>query len=287
MNDLIQAVGDFLGKEVDPRNYLLVGAAFGKHSVFIYEKNARRPFAVVKIPGNEEGEEHCANEFKCVTYLNETRPPGIRAPEALGAFDHEGGDVYVYKTLFSKPLYCMIPLLTRRHKKRYFHLVTEHLIKMYDHSRRAVNVEGKSYALCFKHGDLWAGNLGVKGGDLVLYDLEFGRLSGKPLADFLHFGLYYQVVVNNIGAVGGEIVKGSYERGKEKRIFKPTAETIRSAFMAKNRLSGIMRGCIRRYTRACRINARDARDLIFDYFYLDRGVNTLEKTFAEKIVPRS
>ncbi|MCP4689482.1 MAG: hypothetical protein GY859_15620 [Desulfobacterales bacterium] len=285
MKRLFASVGEKLNKTIDPSRYLLIGAAFGKFSVFVYEENGTRPFAVVKVPGNEEGDAQCANEYRCMEYLHRKKIPGVKSARPLGIIENDDRKCYLYGTLFSDPFYSMLPLLTRVPKKRYFQRVTGMLIRMHHHSRQSENIPGKSYALCFKHGDLWAGNLGGKGGDIVLYDLEFGCLEGKPLFDLLHFCLYYRVVVNNIGAVGGDVVTGDYDRDREKRVFKPSAETVRGTFMMNNRLSRITRRCVRDYVRSCGISVEDARALIFEYFHDDRGVKGLEPNFEEKIHP--
>lgn len=285
MKHLLASVGEKLNKTIDPSRYLLIGAAFGKFSVFVYEENGKRPFAVVKTPGNEEGDTQCANEYLCMEYLHRKKISGIQSARPFGIIENDDQKCYLYGTLFSKPLYSMLPLLTRVPKKKYFQRVTRMLIRMYHHTRQSENIQGKSYALCFKHGDLWAGNLGMKGGDMVLYDLEFGCLEGKPLFDLLHFCLYYQVVVNNIGSVGGDVVTGNYDRDLEKRVFKPSAETVRGAFMMNNRLSLITRQCIRDYARSCQLSTEDVCALIFEYFHDDRGVTGLESNFEEKLFP--
>lgn len=284
MKRLIIEIENLLDKVIDTSRYLLVGNAFGKHSIFFYKKNAKEPFLIIKVPGSEEGNDHCANEYKCMEYLSNKKIPNIQSSKTLGIIDNEDNKAYLYGTLFSKSLYCMLPLSTRIHKAKYFNWVTQHLIKIYHHTKESEKFESKTYALCFMHGDLWAGNIGIKNGDMIIYDLEFGRLNGKPLFDLLHFGLYYQVVVDNIGAVGGGIVTGNYDRDKEKRIFEPSATTVRKAFMMKNRLSMIIRRCVRDYVRSCGIGREDAHDLIFEYFNDDRGIKGLSSDFANKIM---
>lgn len=285
MKRLLAAVGESLNKNIDSSRYLFIGAAFGKLSVFVYEINGKKPIALVKIPGNEEGDVQCANEYRCMDFLHRKRIPGIQSARPLGIIDNKDQKLYLYEALYSRPLYFMLPLLTHAPKKIYFQRVTQMLIGIYYHTRQSKNLLGKSYANCFKHGDLWAGNLGMKGDDMVLYDLEFGCLEGQPLFDLLHFCLYYQVVMNNIGAVGSNVVTGKYNRDLEKRVFKPTEKTVAAAFMRNNRLSLIARQCIREYIKSCHFDTKDARALIYKYFHDDRGLTDLKENFEEKIYP--
>jgi|LGVF01.1.fsa_nt_gb hypothetical protein len=275
MKDLIGKIEEFMGVAIDASRYLLVGNAFGKRSIFLYKPQAQCPFVIAKIPGTKEGQMRCENEYRCMEYLNQKKIAKTRCAKALGIVEHKGQKCYLQETLFSKPLYSMLPLLTRIPMARYFRWGTERFIGIYQHSREPENIKGKSYARCYQHGDAWPGNLGRDGDAIVLYDLEFGSLRGKPLFDLLHFGLYYQVAMGNTGMVGREVVSGNYDRGQEKRNFQPSAATVEMAFLGEGRLAKIMRRCIHDYINTCQISREDARALIYEYISDDRGITDI------------
>lgn len=284
MKNFINKIEDFLKCSIDSTRYLLVGNAFGKRTIFLYKHNSSRPFVIAKIPGNEKAEFRCEVERKSSEFLNKIRIPNIRAINSIGILKYDQYKCYLYEACYSKSLYNMIPLVSKIPKVKYFKWVTSRLIDIYHCTREPENMHERSYGRCYQHGDAWLGNMGRMGNNLILYDLEFSQRNGTPLFDLLHFGLYYQVVIENIGKIKSRIISGEYSRDNERRIFSASVKNLEKAFLDDNRTSKTMRNCIHDYLKSCNIASEDAQFLVWQYFSVDRNIEDIPFDLAEKIL---
>lgn len=284
MNRLIQTVKNtLLNTDIDCNRYILISNAFEKRSLYVYKENECMPSFIVKIPGTEEGEKKCGNEFKGITYITEKKIKGIISAAPLGIFEFDSRRCYIQSALFSKPMLACLSPFRSKLKSTYFKSVAKHLVQIYLNTKH-YEIEGKSYCNCLMHGDFWIGNLGLLDNDLVLYDLEFFNESGLPLYDLIHFGLYYYMAQKNSRKIGRIVSNDQYSKADEKRDYKPQEEDIYNLLLKDNGLSTIMRRCILYYIEHSGISYSDACDLIKSYVEEDRGIEGLDPHWEGKIL---
>lgn len=283
MKKLFDTIEEAIGQKFDRARYLLVGNAFQKRTLFLYEDNHREPSLVVKIPGSEEGDARCVIEYQGLEYLSRQNIPRIISSKPVRIIKYNGTNCYIQTTVYGKPMLSLLSLYTRSLNEKYFHRITDHLIEIYNNTKQ-IMVGGRSFCKCFQHGDFWIGNLGLSSDSIVLYDLEFSTEKGIPLFDLLHFGLYFKIVSDNIGRVGEEIVRGDYNRKNEKRNFFPTHDTVANMLAKPNRLSKIMKLCIKKYLYYAHIDEPDGIYLIKDYIENDRGIIGMGKDWEKHIL---
>ncbi len=284
MKSLLADIENVAEFPLDPSRYLLVGNARWKRSVFLYRAEGRQPAILAKMPGNDVARRQCETEYRALSYLAEQSIPNALAPRPLGTFSHGGQPCYLQEVLVSKQMLSSLPLFSRRPRVRDFRRVTRHLIDIYRSTSHAEAHEAKSYALCFQHGDFWIGNLGLLGKSLALYDFEYATRNGMPLFDLLQFGLYYRVALGNVGTVGHEVVRGTYTREAEKRVFAPSVADVETVLIQRGPFAKLMRICIAEYVAACGISRQDAAVLIRAYIEDDRGISGLRKGWEQGVV---
>ena len=282
MNNLLIEIIKNISSEIDISRFLVIGNAFEKRSLFLYKHGEQKPYALLKIPGSTEGERRCKIEYDGLIYLNNHKIPTVISSEPLGVFKFKGINCYMQQILKSKSMLFILPKYYKRIKEKYFFKITDHLIQIYITTKKK-NINNKSYSHCFKHGDCWIGNLGVRNDDLVLYDLEFSSQHGYPLYDLLHFGIYYLIISKNIGLIGKEIITEQYNRNDERRKFNITKEIIMETLIGPSQLSEIMKKCIYRYISKCNISMDDTIQLIKNYIEIDRKFIETEKNWERTI----
>jgi hypothetical protein len=284
VKSLIRKLSRQLGTRLDEDRYLHVGNAFGKRSIFVYRPRDRMPFLVVRMPHNPEGIERCRIEQASQVFLARERIPGIQSTKSLGVVEYAGQQCYIQQAMHTRSLMLELPILTKRAPVRCFRDITQCLVAVYQHTKGEVPEEGKSYFQCYKHGDFWIGNLGRAGKEIAMYDLEFSDIHGQPLYDLLHFGLYYEVVMQNIGKVSRRVVLGDQSGVNDVRTFMPTTDTVSSVLLDSD-LGLLMRSCIRTYLDQCNIGVNDGCELIKKYIETDRGITGLPNGWELDILP--
>lgn len=284
IGEIISAVEKEANVKLDNERFLLFKNAFRKNSLFLFGESEKNPCLFVRLYAGDKGEQRCRKEKAMLEFLAEKKVPNVLFPESIGVVKcGDGISCYIQRVIVSNPLFSTLPLILRRPSRRCFFKVTQHLIDIYLYTRASCLVEGKSYSLCYQHGDFWIGNLGTAGNKLVLYDFEYAKQSGLPLYDLLHFCLYYRIVDENIGKVGCNILGGVLKKGQDDRVFSPTARTVHDTFLGQKVFPTLVRRCITMYIERCNIKRKCAVELIKSYIEIDRGIKGVGYAWEEKV----
>lgn len=284
MKALFDQAESILGVTLDPSRYLLVGNARWKRSVFLYEPGNAEPSVVAKMPANEVAQQQCDREYSSLKRFAQYDIQDVIAPRAAGEMIFEGFRCYFQHVIISHQWLGKILLSPRGPQRRSFLAAAAYLTRVYQSTRHPKAENGKSYARCFQHGDFWIGNLGQKGSSLVLYDFEYARDDGFPLFDLLQFALYFKVALNNIGKVGTEIAKGSYDRKREKREFVPSIEDVAMMFVDPGPFRDTVAASIQCYCEGCGTSREDAATLLKEYIEQDRGISGLTPGWEHNVL---
>ena len=272
MKELIKASSEVIGKKLDDDRFLVVGNAFGKRSMFLYDIHGERPHYIIKMPGNIEGMERCKIEYEALEYLKTEKLPNIEHAVPIGKVNYHGIECFIQTTVYGKPMLGKLRLFRKTPNEGQFRFVTDHLIAIYNSTRHLSRQKDRSYSSCFQHGDFWLGNLARSGNSLILHDLEFATTTGQPLYDLLHFGMYHHRVVQNIGKVGRSITGNRGQSDKDQRVFELSSYDVEAVLEASGPFSKIMKECVLRYLRSCNIDRNDGLQLIRDYIKDDRKI---------------
>lgn len=287
IDELIKLAKDLVGTSLDAERYLIFGNAFQKRILFLYEVGASEPAYVVRIPLGDEGRQQCKREYRNLHVLSQLGLPNVDFPRPVGTFQLMGRPCFMQTALYARPLMNMLPMSRwSRLGQREFYWLTDCLISIYQAGLSKHSKLGKSYYPCFQHGDFWAGNLGRRDNTLAMYDLEFGNASGWPLYDLLHFGLYFRVVMSNVGKVHLKRVRGKGRAMADDRKTTADSKTVEQAFLDQSPLAQVMRRCIRRYATGCSIDEVDVLGLVWRFFSYDRKINGLAEPAMQTILAR-
>jgi hypothetical protein len=283
MINIIKKIENQLEIPIHHDKYLLIGNAFNKKSLFLYEKGTNLPDIVVRIPNNARAEKMCANEYNQLLYLNNIKMNTILCPSPMGIITHKGLNIFIQKTIYSSQMQNNLKTITKTPRASDFETVVKFLTIIYKKTKYAEIVNNKTFSHCFQHGDFWIGNLGIYDNSLVLYDLEYAVRNGYPLYDLLHFGLYYYVALNNVGKLGKNIRKGAYTKQDDERIFQSAENQFITRLIEGGNFTKIIKNAINEYITQCGINKKDAMYLIKTYFENDRKIIGLNNNWEKEV----
>ncbi len=283
MIDIIQKVENRLSISINYKKYLLIGNAFDKKTLFLYKNGVKRPYLVVRIPNSLEAEQRCKNEYNNLLYINNTNISNVIASKPLGVISYGGYKCYLQQTLFSKQMQKSLRTILKIPRKSDFNVVVRHLSTIYKETKDKNTLKDKTYSYCFQHGDFWIGNLGFINKSLVLYDLEFANKEGYPLYDLLHFALHYHVVLNNIGKLGKNIRDGSHTKKVDNRVFESIEKSFITHLNEGGRFTRLLKNAINSYTTLCKIEEKDTKLLIKNYFEKYRKIKDFNNNWENEV----
>lgn len=283
MNDIISKIEDHLNISINRQKYLLIGNAFDKKSLFLYENGTDRPDIVVRIPMSRKAEKLCENEYNHLLYLNNIEISNIIAPYPLGVITYKGSNCYIQKTLFSNQMQNNLRTILKKPRAKDFKTVVNFLSIIYKKTKSKDNLKNKSYSHCWQQGDCWIGNLGLQNNSLVLYDLEYAVRNGYPLYDLLHFGLHYHVALNNVGKLGKSIRSGKFTKKLDDRIFDSIEKLFIANLIDGGSFTKLLKYAISTYTTNCKISKEDTMFLIKNYFEKFRGISDFKNNWEKEV----
>lgn len=284
MKTFIDHAQSILGMDLDTSRYLVVGNARWKRSVFLYEQGRAEPTVVAKMPANEVAQQQCDREYSGLKSFAKYSIQDVIAPRPKGEMVFGGFKCYFQQVIISDQWLGRLLRSRRRPRRKDFLAAAAYLTRVYESTRFPNVDDGRSFARCFQHGDFWMGNLGQKGSSLVIYDFEYSRHDGLPLFDLLQFALYFRVALKNIGKVGTEIARGSYDRKEEKREFNPSVEDVAVMFVEPGPFRETVAASIQSYCARCGINREDSAMLLREYIEQNRGISGLAPGWENKVL---
>lgn len=262
MKAFIEQAAESLERELDTARYLVVGNAFWKRSIFLYDRSHPDPVVLARMPGHPDTEAQCYDEQEGFRKFARLKVPSVVVPEVYGEMPYAGYRCFFQEVVRSRQWQVHIPIRGKYPRKQDFLQAAAYQIDIHNASRF---VDEQGAVRCFQHGDFWIGNLGQLDRKLVLYDLEYAKPGGLPLYDLFHFCLYYCVALRNRGLVGSELAKGTYARTEEKRDFNVDRADVRTVFITPGPYRDLVEECIRQYCLNCGIAAPDAAALLKQY----------------------
>lgn len=275
MKEIFEKVESEICREIDQTRFLIVGNARWRRSVYLFAPFDSKPFLLLKMPANDEAQHQCDVEYKGICYISSSDIPNIVTPRPMGSIKHKGRICYLQNVVESNLMLNSIAEQWYHPKNTHFVKITGHLVDIYQKTKHEEKISGKSFSRCYQHGDFWAGNIGIKGSKIVLYDFEYADENGFPLMDLLHFGLYYIIAMGNKGRIATSILKTNYRNMDDRRKFEPSREDIKTLLLDGDHVSRIMRKCIESYISRCGIRQEDAIELIKEYVEGSRGISGL------------
>ena len=285
LTKLAEAAEQSLGFKLDRDRFILAGNAFDKFSFFLYRPGQPNPACIAKTARTARGTNRCAIEYDVISRLGNIDITCARFPKPLGIIDADSQTFYLQEYAIGELLLGQIPLYRKRFRREHFLTATRLLADLYFETKEAAAAENRSYSRCFQHRDFWIGNIATADSGLILYDLEFSEISGLPLYDLLHFGIYYFRVLSNIGSYRLHGRSGAGGAGSvDDRVIELQGADVKTVFGSRNRFSKRMYQSIFDYTDKCFISDDDALELVLSFIGNDRDVVNLGEQWKSETI---
>jgi len=277
LSDFIDSISGHIDGDLSKNRYLLLGNAFNKFSVILYQQNSAKPSYVAKVAMTDKSRQRCNDEFLALKKLESTKIPLISAARPISKFQLERHFVYLQSFVDHELMLDELPLYFPRFVRRHFDVATRALVNIY----RETNFTDQKNEIsqCFQHGDFWLGNIAYHDEALHLLDLEFAKEDGYPLFDLLHFGIYYYRVIQNIGKYK-RLRPGQENHATDQREIRLQTEDVSTVFCCKSRYSRELYRSIHRYTDDCGLSDQQSLKLIETFLASDRDIDGYSESLA-------
>ena len=287
IDQFVSAIREETGIPVQDGRYLLFGNAFEKYSLMLFEEGARFPSVVAKCPFSDRSVARCQAEYDGLRYFSGLGLENVRVPQPLGKVSGANGrPIFLQGYLPGELLLGGLGLFRRRMDRSHVDFALDALVEIYQKSaseKPDSEPSGTSTHSCAVHGDFWLGNLMALNGDFGLLDLEFFRPDGSVLYDLLHFGLYYQRVLSNIGTytlLGHK--ESDSDSQRDLRVLQLKVADVESLLCKDNPTSRNFLAGVRRYVDLCRIDKSEVAGIVRGFVEDDRGVSGLNPVWIEQ-----